>query len=593
VTHGVRLTSLRISAFRGISDPILFDFSAPLTLVFAPNGTGKTTMCEAAEWLLTGQVERLKDGKNFDAQVLRSKFAGDDRAASVEADLFVAGAARFLARHAEGAHSPALSGATRDEATQSGPHELLSLLAPAAAADEAHHLNAINLRQRWLKGTRFLSAEALAALVDTDEETIDRRTQVFADLLGIRHLLDAERQCEKYASELGSRLRALKQLTEQQEADARELEVALAAGSDAGTAPTASARSEAAAAAALLDDDGDAISDEASLDDWLEALTAIHRRQRHAFDTRNSAAQRIEAQWSTRGSLMTAVEENTALETRLASELAQIEEQGRAAAAALTELTSEREVDEEDVRKLASAKDRLTHLGAILLATLLDAGLLTGAPHSLASLLQSLAEAHWTEAARQARRRDLTALKASLEQSASAGERLRLIDAEIARRTLERVSEEALAVLWNDAVDAETQARGARSALDATAEPVERLQAAVRNLLAHDHSGTSKCPTCAHDWGDAAALRAAIENALDAAPAIAASARSAVDIASETARVARSRLDAALSVEATVSTLQSERGRSQPPPSSATEISPASDSQPIARWRMSPLLRCA
>lgn len=559
MTRGVRLNSLTIAAFRGISDPVHFDLSAPLTLVFAPNGTGKTTMCEAAEWLLTGQVERLKDGKGFDAQVLRSKFAAADQAASVEADLFLAGVPRFLARHAEGAHSPAISGPTRDDTARSGPHELLSLLAPAAATGEAHHLTAINLRQRWLKGTRFLSAEALAALVDTDEETIDRRTQVFADLLGIRHLLDAERQCEKYAGELGSRLRGLKQLTKQQETEARDLTAALAAGPDEAPARTISARSEAAAAATLLDDGGDAVGDDASLDNRLEALTATHRRQRHAFDARSAAAQRVEAEWSARTSMVAAVDENIALETKLAADLSQIEERGRAAAAALTERRSEREVADEDARKLAGAKDRLTHLGAILLATLLDAGLLTGAPQSLDSLAQGLAESRWTDAAREARRVDLAALKASLEKSASTMERLRLINADIECRAPARVSEEALAILRSDAADADARARMARSALDATAEPVSRLQAAARDLVAHDHSGTSKCPACAHDWGDAAALRAAIEDALKAAPAIAASARAAADTASEAARGAQTRLDTALSVDAAIAALEKER----------------------------------
>lgn len=561
MTRGVRLNSLAITAFRGISDPVHFDLSAPLTLVFAPNGTGKTTMCEAAEWLLTGQVERLKDGKDFDAQVLRSKFAAPNQAASVQADLFLAGSPRFLARHAEGAHSPAVFGPSRDDLTRPGPHALLSLLAPAAAADEAHPLTAINLRQRWLKGTRFLSAEALAALVDTDEETIDRRAQVFADLLGIRHLLDAERQCEKYAGELRSRLRALKQLTEQQETEVSDLAAALAAGPDNAPARIISARSEAAAAATLLDSDSDsdAIGDDALLDNRLEALTATHRRQRHAFDARNSAAQRVETQWSARTSLVAAVDENNALEGRLAAELAQIEERGRAAAAALAERTSEREVADEDARKLAGARDRLTHLAAGLLAALLDAGLLTGTPQSLASLSQGLAEASWTDAAREARRRDLTALEGSLNESASVVERLRLIDADIARRAPERVSEEALAVLRNDAADADARARTARSALDASAEPVSRLQAAARDLLAHDHSGASQCPACAHDWGDAATLRAAIENTLKAAPAIAASARAAADAASEAARGARTRLDTALSVEAAIAALENER----------------------------------
>lgn len=45
--RGIRFASLDIAGFRGISDPITFNLSAPLTVVFAPNGTGKTTMCEA------------------------------------------------------------------------------------------------------------------------------------------------------------------------------------------------------------------------------------------------------------------------------------------------------------------------------------------------------------------------------------------------------------------------------------------------------------------------------------------------------------------------------------------------------------------
>lgn len=557
--RGIRLTSLGLTAFRGVSDPVQFDLSAPLTLVFAPNGTGKTTMCEAAEWLLTGQVERLKEGKDFDAHVLRSKFAAAGQAPSVEADLFVAREPRYLARHAEGSHSPALYGATRDAATRTGPHELLSVLAPAAAADEAHHLTAINLRQRWLKGTRFLSAEALAALVDTDEETIERRTQVFADLLGIRHLLDAERQCEKYAGELGSSLRTLTQLTEQQSAEASEIEAALAGAAKDGTARAVSARSEAVAAAALLEPTRDPTDDEVSVDDQLEALTAIHRRQRHALDARSVSAQRVEAQWSARTSLEAAVAENAALESRLSAELTQIEERGRAAAAALTERTSEREIADEAARALAGARDRLTHLGAILLAALLDADLLTGAPQSLAALSDGLAEARWTDAARRERRRDLAMLKASLEQSAGAVERLRLIDADIARHAPQRVSEEALAILRTGAADADARTRAARSALDAAAEPVARLQAAARDVLAHDHSGASRCPACAHDWGDGAALRAAIGEAAAAAPAIVESARRAADLASETARAARARLDAAISVEAAIAPLEKER----------------------------------
>ena len=55
---GPWIDKMRVEAFRGIAEAAEFNFTSPLTLVFAANGTGKTTMCEAAEWLLTGQVER-------------------------------------------------------------------------------------------------------------------------------------------------------------------------------------------------------------------------------------------------------------------------------------------------------------------------------------------------------------------------------------------------------------------------------------------------------------------------------------------------------------------------------------------------------
>ncbi|BBK44288.1 hypothetical protein STVA_43080 [Allostella vacuolata] len=558
--RGVRLSSLSISAFRGISHSVRFDLSAPLTLVFAPNGTGKTTMCEAAEWLLTGQVERLKHGRDFDAHVLRSKFAADNQTPAVEADLFLKGAPRFLARHADSTQSLALFGDARDRMTRAGPHHLLALLAPAAAADETHHLTAISLRQRWLKGTRFLSAEALAALVDTDDETIERRTQIFADLLGIRHLLDAERQCDKYASELGARLRTLTQLIEQQSSEARDLESALVRTGEEASGRVVSARSEAAAAGKLLERDQERdVEDVPTLDDRLEALTAIQRRQRHALDERSRAVQRVEAQWSARLSLEVAVQEGNSVETRLAAELERIEQQARAAAATLSQRVSEREVADEASRALAAAKDRLTHFGAALLAALFDAGLLIGAPQSLATLSDNLAEARWTASARRERRRALASLKVLLEQSTSVGERLRLVDAEIARRVHERVSEDVLAVLRGDAADADARARSARSAFDATVEPVARLHTAARDLLAHDHSGSSQCPACAHDWGDAAALRSAIGAALIAAPAIAEAMREAAGLAVEAARLARARLDAAVSAQTAIEGLERER----------------------------------
>ncbi len=120
----------------------------------------------------------------------------------------------------------------------------------------------------------------MAALVDADDETIERRTQVFADLLGIRHLLDAERQFEKYATELSSRLRAQVQLTQQRSAEADAIEKEL----DRNVSPAttaASAIGEAAQAEILLKPTpADMPSSDAPFTDRLAALTALQRRGR-------------------------------------------------------------------------------------------------------------------------------------------------------------------------------------------------------------------------------------------------------------------------------------------------------------------------
>lgn len=558
--RGIWLSTLSVAHFRGISDSVVFDFSSPLTLVFAPNGTGKTTMCEATEWLLTGQVERLKEGKGFDATVLRSKFAEDIQTPSTAADLYIDGQRRFVTRFVEGTQSLARFGNDMESASAYRPNDLLALLAPAAAANETHPLAAINLRQRWLKGTRFLSAEALAALVDTDDETIERRTQVFADLLGIRHLLDAERQCEKYAGELATRLRALSQLIARESAEADALEQTLAGEDMAGPETTISARSEAGVAVALLASEELHQSEEqANFDNLLEALTAVQRRQRHALDLRTIAAQRVEAQWSMRPSLERAVNEGAELEAQLTQSLAEMEIKGREAAASVAACSSQRDVASDAARSLAAAKDQLSHLSAVLIATLHEEGGLDGPPRSLATLSDRYPESLWTASARANRRSDLAALGTALGQSADQSKRRRLLEANLAVARSRLVTEEVLAVLRSDVDEADARTRAAVTLLDAMAEPVERLQTAARDLLVHDHGiDAAKCPTCSHDWGDADDLRSAIAATLSAAPEFVETARAAVTVASESASTARARLNVALEAQAQVFVIEKE-----------------------------------
>ena len=56
----IRLKSLRIEAFRGFRDPGSFDLDASAVILGGPNGTGKTSVFDALQWVLLGSLERLE-----------------------------------------------------------------------------------------------------------------------------------------------------------------------------------------------------------------------------------------------------------------------------------------------------------------------------------------------------------------------------------------------------------------------------------------------------------------------------------------------------------------------------------------------------
>lgn len=58
----MRLTSLSISGFRGFNDAQTLDLSDPMVLFDGPNGSGKTSIGEAVEWLLYGKTLKRTKG---------------------------------------------------------------------------------------------------------------------------------------------------------------------------------------------------------------------------------------------------------------------------------------------------------------------------------------------------------------------------------------------------------------------------------------------------------------------------------------------------------------------------------------------------
>jgi len=562
--NGIRLHWMKVAAFRGISCPVEFDLRSPLTLVFAPNGTGKTTMCEAAEWLLTGQIERLKDGKDFDPAELRSRFYPDLKTPNVVAALRLGPNEKYLNRTAEDQRVTALFGTALETAKPCKPHELLSLLAPAAAADEAHYLTAINLRQRWVKGTRFLSSDALAALVDTDPNTVERRRQIFADVLGIRHLLDAERLADKYAGELKTLINALTASVDQQELEARDLEKSLTS-TEALQADVVSARSEVEAAQAILGPAtvADGISNTpSSVDVMLESLTAVHSRRQHELTERTALLSEVEAQWTTRAQLEDAVGKGRETELKLAAQLAEIDTTGRAAAGAVAEHVERRDTRLNDLSRLSAARDLLSQRTVTLLEALQNSSMPEEYRTSIAKLSDLLPEAKWPEAERRRRESEFSTLETQLGFVRSEALRADQVNQQISQLSAQALTDKDYADLEAAVQAAEVEARSAQASLDALLQPVERIQAAARELLAHDHSfDTQYCPLCATDWQSAARLRAAIKQVLSGTPELAAAARQTSTRANQLAADLKTRLANAKAFREQLTALHSEGGQ--------------------------------
>jgi energy-coupling factor transporter ATP-binding protein EcfA2 len=63
MTAPATLKSITLTAFRGSAGTFKLDFekSRKLTLIYGENGTGKTTICDAFEFLAFGRIGSLED----------------------------------------------------------------------------------------------------------------------------------------------------------------------------------------------------------------------------------------------------------------------------------------------------------------------------------------------------------------------------------------------------------------------------------------------------------------------------------------------------------------------------------------------------
>jgi len=66
--YPIKVKNISIRNFRGIGKKLDLDIDADIAIIYGPNGTGKTSIIDAIEWTITGEVERLW-GRNYDKPV--------------------------------------------------------------------------------------------------------------------------------------------------------------------------------------------------------------------------------------------------------------------------------------------------------------------------------------------------------------------------------------------------------------------------------------------------------------------------------------------------------------------------------------------
>ncbi|WP_227478830.1 AAA family ATPase [Escherichia coli] len=181
--YNLQILNVTISRFRGIPGKVTIPLNSGLTVIYAANGTGKSTLCQAVEWLLTGILPDVSESS------LTCKWG--DGETFVAADCIINGQQYRLTRTLKG-----LEKSDGQVITQCNTLSLLSLLSPKEIGAGKNRPQAVLTKQAWLRNSRWLYSNALSLLVD--ESQAEQRSQVFANILGYGHLIPLQQSINSY-----------------------------------------------------------------------------------------------------------------------------------------------------------------------------------------------------------------------------------------------------------------------------------------------------------------------------------------------------------------------------------------------------------
>lgn len=527
---------LQVEAFRGIRHPVEVDFTAPLTLLYAPNGTGKTTLCDALEWLLTGRVERLSGG----VEEVRCRLA-PQQPAVVQATLRV-GHETFDVRRTQTGGGTLLErrGIGADEFVVMDPALLLELVTHPGGTGEGVP-NGGEIRSTWLRATRLLSGPTLDLLLEAAAESHGGgQSLALSELFGVAGLQRQELDLERILDALGAPVigAELETLDEQGGASG---DAGWTADGELPTYLQLQARAHLAQAARSLGSAHVAADPNAA----LPALVALQTAERDRLAKRSAALRRVQSDWPQHTLRMErapqvaadllAMEESCAAvrEERdgFTADLAHSRREVNALAVDLAELTRWRsDVDDELVTLQRTLRDlRKYRLDPARVPTpnrLPEAArvLEREEEHHLAL---ELCLQHIPEWRRVASR--LADLRTELELQTE--------------RLNETRDEEDLSA--RIAANADTLALLRARKLDLL-NPLDHIRAAARALLDNLRGGAA-CAICGHDHHSAEALREAMEAALEGAPALTSELdRQIQSVAEEVSRLQEQQLERAV-----------------------------------------------
>lgn len=514
----IRLRHIRVQAFRGVPDYIDLDLSAPLTLLYAPNGSGKTTICDAAEWLLTGRVKRLESPDPKGNSELRCQFAKHSTATLVSAVLNVDGEPIELER--------GLS-TCRWKIDDNGwktvnKGDLLQKLAPSAVEEGVHRTHANNSRQIWLRGTRFLSGEALATLLDSDEDALQGRQRLFADLLGVGHLVETERQLDGYLSEINQTLRGAQTRLDDKDREIADRESKVSPDIDAARTNRIAGALDLLRTASThlqysLTTPGEPTL--TNVGSVLAAIRAYLEGQKTRWNQELQAEQRLAADWQERDTLVQLVAADQARLTEISEE----------EALAQANLTAANDDLEDATIRCANAQKRIQSLEQSANAVKEADGRLSPLLRRyIETLHDDILDCHtafaWideagNDRARSTRMEQLRAIVAGLPLAESRFEELDLRKKEYETAVEAAPSSESVDSTQQEANAADSRVTQLRLAYQGAAEPLEQLQ--QLSLTVVDALGPDEhaCPVCAYDWRSATALREALKTVAANSPA--------------------------------------------------------------------------